>query len=101
LTASKHSIRHVYFQDPAFNSLDKEFLKSRGYTVLHTPEYEDFMTTETFLFTPGVTMFLALAPIQVAYPALFQGIPLTWHHSFSTPPGTTSDDEAYVFVLAL
>jgi len=54
------------------------------------------MTTETFLFTPGVTRFLALAPLQVAYPALYHGVPLTEHLLFSTPPGTTSDDQAYV-----
>ena len=48
---TKHDITKIVFQDPAFNALDKEFLSSRGYTVVDTPESDSYMSETTFLFS--------------------------------------------------
>ena len=82
-----HSIEHVYFQEPRFNALDSEFLESRGYTIIHTPEFEDLITPETFLFAPSADLHIVLAAFQVTFPALFQGVPLTAHSCFCAAPG--------------
>ncbi|KAL8790570.1 MAG: hypothetical protein Q9195_006314 [Heterodermia aff. obscurata] len=42
----------VYFQDPEFNDLDREFLTSLGYAVIDTPASNDVLTEESFLFAP-------------------------------------------------
>ena len=87
LLGQNHSIEHVYFQEPRFNALDSEFLESRGYTIIHTPEFEDLITPETFLFAPSANLHIVLAAFQVTFPALFQGVPLTVHSDFSSAPG--------------
>ena len=67
----KYNIEHVYFQEPSFNALDEEFLKSRGYEILHIPESDDRITEKTFLFTPLGTGYLVEASLRSAYPALY------------------------------
>lgn len=86
MTASKHDIEHIYFQEPCFNALDREFLESKGYTVLQTPEFEDHMTTETLVYAPAVEQAVIYAAMQAALPAIFYGSTLTWHsHHYPSP----------------
>ena len=65
--------QEVYFQDPAFNTLDKEFLQSRGYRIVTSPEAYDRMTASTFLYAPCNEWFVVFKAIEVAHPALFIG----------------------------
>ena len=47
---TKHNITKIFFQDPLLNSHDKQFLSSRGYIVLDTPQSDLHMSETTFLF---------------------------------------------------
>ncbi len=68
IAETKHAISDIYFQDPAFNALDRAFLLSRGYMILHTPESETHVTESTFVFTPGTEWDVCLSPINTPSP---------------------------------
>ena len=63
----------VFFQDPSFNEIDREFLKGRGYTIIDHPEAYNRMTTGTFLYAPGTHDDVVYHAFRVAMPALFGG----------------------------
>ena len=73
VSENKHTIQAIYFQEPEFNSLDKDFLKSRGYEVLDSPSALDFMTEETFLYTPFCPMNWLYACMHRALPSMALG----------------------------
>lgn len=68
LVGTKHAIGDIYFQDPAFNALDRAFLLSRDYIILRTPESETHVTESTFVFTPGTEWIVCLSPINTPSP---------------------------------
>ena len=73
-TAQTHPIEHVYMQDPIFNRLDEEFLRSdRGYTVLANPEAFAKLTPTAFLFAPHLEWPVYIHALQVVVPALCIG----------------------------
>ena len=82
----RYKIEHIYFQEPEFNTLDEEFLRSRGYEVLHTPESDDRMSETTFLFTPCAECDVVESSLLSAYPVLGIMNRLTRHTTFRLPP---------------
>ena len=71
LTETKFTIEHVYVQEPHFSVLDEEFIKSRGYEILHTPESDEYMNETTFLFTPGAEQVVEESSLAAAFPVLY------------------------------
>ncbi|KAL8791182.1 MAG: hypothetical protein Q9195_006021 [Heterodermia aff. obscurata] len=66
----KHNMENIYFQEPEFNTVDEEFLRARGHTVLHTPESDDYTNENTLLYSHAG--FIAeWSTISVAIPAVF------------------------------
>lgn len=68
---TKFTIEHVYLQDPHFSALDEEFLRSKGYEILHTPESDHHISESTFLFTPGAEQAVEESSLAAALPALY------------------------------
>ncbi|CAF9923974.1 MAG: hypothetical protein HETSPECPRED_005479 [Heterodermia speciosa] len=70
----------VYFQDPEFNDLDREFLTSLGYSVINTPASNDVLTEESFLFAPRCIFDVLWASLdhvfsrRLDFPALCLGV---------------------------
>ena len=64
----------VYFQDPSFNALDREFLTEKRFIVIDTPDSNEVITPETFLFTPGACYNVVHASLRQVFPALYLGI---------------------------
>ena len=64
----------VFFQDPDFNALDREFLTGKGCIVIDTPNSNEVTTPETFLFTPGACYSVVYASLHQVFPALYLGI---------------------------
>lgn len=64
----------VFFQDPSFNALDRQFLTERGCVVIDTPNSNEVITRETFLFTPGACYNVVHASLRQVFPALYLGI---------------------------
>ncbi len=60
-------------QDPMFNRLDEEFLRSLGYSVLPTPEAFKELTSGTFLFAPHLEWPNYIQALRVATPSLCIG----------------------------
>jgi hypothetical protein len=84
---TKHAIDNIYFQDPVFNALDRAFLLSRGYKILHTPESETHLTENTFVFTPGTEWNVCLSPINTpSPPALYITRDMTRQTSYYCEP---------------
>ena len=73
LKKHNHHIEHVYFQDPQFNVVDKAFLSSLGYEVIDSPASKDFITAETFLYTPYANLDAVYHTIKGSFPALYIG----------------------------
>lgn len=72
-TATKFCIKTVHMQDPMFNRLDEEFLRSLSYSILSTPEAYEELTPETFLFAPHLEWPNYIQALQVATPSLCIG----------------------------
>jgi len=66
----KHDIQEVIFQDPAFNSRDKTFLESLGYTVLEDPEAFSKIDHNTFLFAPHLEVGPLATALENSTPAV-------------------------------
>ena len=73
LLQQKFPIQEIYFQEPQFNDLDKEFLQTKGYTIITDPEARNRMTTSTFHYAPRNEWYVVLDALVVAHPALFIG----------------------------
>ena len=84
----KHPVSEVYFQEPRFTALDREFLTSRGHTILTTPESNEFINEETFLFTPYAPRHIVAVTLQKVHPAIFFGQRIDDQTHFHINPGT-------------
>ncbi|MCJ1372292.1 hypothetical protein MMC20_003515 [Loxospora ochrophaea] len=73
LLKTQHDIKHIYFQDPVFNSLDVEFLQSKGYTVIQNPKSESLLSSTTFLYSAYCEGDVVQASLAAAHPALYIG----------------------------
>ncbi|KAG7008107.1 hypothetical protein G7Y79_00007g022320 [Physcia stellaris] len=82
----RFDIEHIYFQDPAFSTLDRKFLRSQGYKILHSPESENYIDRHTFLFTPCAEQMVEESCLSTAFPALYMTNDLTCHSNYHTPP---------------
>lgn len=90
---TKHTISDIYFQDPAFNALDRAFLSSRGYMILHTPESETHVTENTLVFTPGTEWAVCLSSINIPCPpVLYITADLTRQASYFYKPRKPNGD---------
>lgn len=93
LAGTKHAIGDIYFQDPAFNALDRAFLLSRGYMILHTPESETHVAESTFVFAPGTEWDVCLSPINTpSSPVLYITRDMTRQTSFECQPKKPNGD---------
>ena len=63
----------IYFQDPAFNDIDRRYLSSLGYSVIDSPASEEVVTEDTFLFAPYNQWEVVFATLNHAFPALMIG----------------------------
>ena len=63
----------IYFQDPAFNDIDRTYLSSLGYNVINSPASEDVVTEDTFLFAPFNSWDVVFATLNHAFPAFMVG----------------------------
>ena len=73
ILGEKHEIKHVYVQDPVFNSLDETFLRSLGYNVVFTPEAFTKIDESTFLFAPHLEWPVYYTALQNVSPRLCIG----------------------------
>ena len=62
---------NIYFQEPEFNTLDEEFLKSKGYKVLHHPEADDYMNENLMIYSLGTSELILWSLFSVAIPAVY------------------------------
>lgn len=63
-TAQKYEIKQVYMQDPVFNSMDEDFLRSFGYEIISSPDGFEKIDDTTFLFAPHLEWPVYLAALQ-------------------------------------
>ena len=73
----------IYFQDPMFNSVDREFLTSLGYTVISSPASSSILNNETFLFAPLLEEIPLYMSLKTSFPGIYMGDSLTDNHSWS------------------
>ena len=94
LLKNNFNIEHVYFQEPSFSELDLESLQAKGYETLHTPDSDDHMTEETFLFTPGAEQDVVNSSLESGFPGLYLMHDMTTHQQYHIPPlGPSVDQE--------
>ena len=70
---TKHDIRDVFFQDPAFNAIDETFLEGLGYTVLVDPAAFAMIDDRSFVFAPHLEVAQTSMSLEKSTPALFIG----------------------------
>ena len=75
----------VFFQDPEFNSADREFLTSLGYAVIDTPASNDVLTEESFLYAPRCIFDVLWATLDHAFPALCLGVDIAELYHLECP----------------
>lgn len=73
ILGKKHEIKRVYVQDPVFNSLDEDFLRSLGYNIVSTPEGFTKVDQSTFLFAPHLEWPVYFTALQNLLPSLCIG----------------------------
>ena len=66
----KYEIWSVFAQEPALNSLDVAFLRSRGFNILTDPEAQNHMSNTSLLFAPGCEGLVIEQCFEIAYPAI-------------------------------
>lgn len=86
LAEEKYTIPTVYFQDPAFTPLDEAYLRSKGYSILHTPDSDTLVNDSTMLFTPREQRQVKEAVLAVAFPGLYVSHQLLLSLEYHTPP---------------
>ena len=73
----------IYFQDPMFNSLDREFLTSLGYAVISSPASSSILNNETFFFAPFLEEVPLYISLKTSFPGICVGDPLTDNHPWA------------------
>ena len=81
---------NIYFQDPEFNTLDKEFLKSKGYKVLHHPEADNYMKENLVIYSPGTPQLILWSLFSIAIPAVYISFKISNDHLFHYFPMESS-----------
>ena len=89
LAEEKYPIANIYFQDPAFTPLDEAYLRSKGYSILHTPDSNTLINDATMLFTPREQPEVLEATLAVAFPGLYISHELSLRRDYHRPPGTS------------
>ena len=78
-----------------FNILDEEFLRFKGYKVLHTPESDAYMNQNVLLYSPGATPFIVWASFLAAIPAVYISQAFdNWHLYHTRPPEDSHENPA-------
>ncbi|KAK5942131.1 hypothetical protein PMZ80_006085 [Knufia obscura] len=67
----------VYAQDPAYNDVDVEFLKSLGVDVAETPSGFDLVTEKSLVYTPGAEYHVEIGVLR-RKPAVLLSSKLNW-----------------------
>lgn len=78
----------IYFQDPMFNALDREFITSLGYTVIISPTSSWILNNETFLFAPWLEEVPLYISLKQCFPAIYMGNSLTGKNPWSITSNT-------------
>lgn len=89
LAEEKYPIANIYFQDPAFTPLDEAYIRSKGYSILHTPDSNTLINDTTMLFTPREQPEVLEATLAVAFPGLYISQELSLSRDYHRPPGTS------------
>ena len=78
LLREKHPLHpwRIYLQDPCFNDLDREFLAALGYGILESPDSNEYIAEQTFLFAPINCWDVIFASLKKKFPALLITQPL-------------------------
>ena len=84
----------IYFQDPMFNSLDREFLNSLVYTVISSPDSTFILNKETFLFAPFLEDIPLFMSLKTSFPAIYIGASLTGNDPWSI--NSNPDFQAFI-----
>ena len=63
----------MFFQDPLFNKIDRDFLATYGIAVIENPEAFNKMSTTTFLYAPNNHDHIFYHSFRVAEPVLLVG----------------------------
>ena len=82
-------------QDPVFNSMDEDFLRNLGYTVVPTPEGVENIDDTTFLFAPHLEWPIYVKALQKASPSLCIGNDIREY--LESPVESTSPEAKSVF----
>ncbi|MCJ1241569.1 hypothetical protein MMC14_009575 [Varicellaria rhodocarpa] len=69
----KIEAKDVFFQDKDLKWIDKQFLSSKGFTVLQDPDAYNKMTSGTFLYAPSSPWWDTFNAFMIAYPTLYMG----------------------------
>lgn len=67
----------MYAQDPAYNDVDVEFLKSLGVDVAETPSGFDLVTEKSLVYTPGAEYHVEIGVLR-RKPAVLLSSKLNW-----------------------
>ena len=91
----KHKVSTVYMQDPVFNSLDEDFLRSSmGYVVVSTPLAFTKIDHATFLFAPHLEWPVYSTALRDTPPGLCIGNDIQEY--LDAPPKAAASTEARV-----
>lgn len=85
--------KNINFQDPLFNSSEKRFLESLGYSVLDHPKAFDMMTDTTFVFAPLLDLETDIQIFRKSRPSLYIGRKLNYGELFKNDDSATGDEE--------
>ena len=82
-------------QDPVFNSMDEDFLRSLGYEIISSPEGFEKINELTFLFAPHLEWPVYLSALQEECPSLCIGNDVREY--LNSPIRSTSDEAEAIF----
>ena len=68
-----HIIKAIIFQDPVFNTVDKIYLATHGFTIVDDPQAFSEIDNETFVFAPHLEVAQIAAALETERPAIFIG----------------------------
>lgn len=95
LLRQKHDINQVYMQEPVYNTLDEDFLRSLGYQIVPSPEGFEKVNKTSFLFAPHLEWPIYLTALQNALPSLCIGNSMQGY--LESPTERTSSEARIVF----
>ena len=88
MTGTNYKIGKILLQDPAFNALNVQFLRKRGFTVVEVPQDAiDSVPPTTFVFLPRATYEVMKRTIEIFKPPLLLVDNLQEHSRIPGPKG--------------